>query len=314
MKDDVVFPYVSIVVPVFNESKDLGECLRALLCQEYPKDRYEVIVVDNGSTDNSVGIAKKFTDKVFIKEGVKVGGVRNFGVMQAKGEILAFIDGDCVATDKWLSKAVEVLANEKVGGVGGGCLLRDRPSWVERGWKLNSVKETRRVKALAGGSFIMKRALFDQLGGFNEVINAGEDTKLSVDIADQGFELWFLAECYVVHLGYPTTLRGFFQREFWHASSYLKSNYGFKDKMFLTVILFLFSMASLLVYFFTDFPLALWGSVFVIICPLAFFINQIKSQSLKGVPIESLFFSFVLSFVYYFGRAGGFVNSIFRGR
>jgi glycosyltransferase involved in cell wall biosynthesis len=314
MKDDDFFPYVSIIVPVFNESNNLGECLNSLVCQDYPKNRYEVIVVDNGSTDDSVSIAKKFTDKVFIKEEVKVGGVRNFGAKKAKGEILAFIDGDCVASEKWLSKAVEFLSHEMIGGVGGGYLLRDRPSWVERGWKLSSAKETRRVKALAGGSFILKKVLFEELGGFNEIINAGEDTKLSVDITDKGLELWFLAECYVVHLGYPETLKGFFKRQFWHASSYLKSNYGFKDKVFLTVILFLISMASLFIFLFTGFSVALWGSVFVIFCPLAFFINQIKSQGLKEVPMESLFFSLVLSFVYYLGRAGGFVNSIFRER
>ncbi|WP_226596265.1 glycosyltransferase [Marinobacter nauticus] len=314
MKDSVDVPFVSVVVPVFNESKYISDCLRALLRQDYPKNRYEVIVVDNGSTDDSVSIAKEFTDKVFIKENVKVGGVRNYGVKQAKGEILAFIDGDCVAGEHWLSKAVEVLANENVGGVGGGCLLRDRPSWVERGWKLNSIKETRKVKALAGGSFIVGRSLFEKLGGFNELINAGEDTRLSVDITDLGFELWFTEECYVVHLGYPSTLRGFFQREFWHASSYLKSNYGFKDKMFLTVILFLVSSVSFFTYLFTGFSLALIGSVFIVLCPLAFFINQVRSQGLKGVPLQSLFFSLVLSFVYYLGRGGGFLSSVFRGR
>ena len=83
---------------------------------------------------------------------------------------------------------------------------------------------------------------------------------------------------------------------------------------FIAVILFLISMASLFIFLFTGFSVALWGSVFVIFCPLAFFINQIKSQGLKEVPMESLFFSLVLSFVYYLGRAGGFVNSIFRER
>lgn len=314
MTDETSFPFVSIIVPVFNESKNLDKCLNSLLSQNYPKTRYELIVVDNGSTDDSVNIAKNYTNKVFIKEDVKVGGVRNYGAKQAKGEVLAFIDGDCVASEKWLSEAVGYLGDKNVGGVGGGYLLRERPSWVERGWKLSSAKETRKVKALAGGSFILSRSLFEKLGGFNEKINAGEDTKLSVDITDLGLDLWFLEECYVIHLGYPDTLQGFFKRQFWHASSYLKSNYGLKDKVFLTVILFLLSLVSFFIYLFTGSSVAMWGSVFVVICPLAFFANQVKSQGLKGVPLESLVFSLILSFFYYLGRGGGFINSIFRGR
>lgn len=306
------FPYVSIIVPVLNEAENISECLKSLLCQSYPRELYEIIVVDNGSIDGSVSISRNYADMVLVKEGVKVGAVRNFGVKRAKGEIVAFIDGDCVASATWLSSAVDFLSKENVGAVGGGCLLRENPSWVERGWKLNSSRLTGRVKSLAGGSFILKKEIFEKLGGFNERINAGEDTKLSVDIKSLGLELWFIDQCYVVHLGYPSTLRGFLRREFWHASSYLKSNNGSKDKMFITVLIFFVSVLSLFVYIFTGYSFALWGASFVILIPIVFFVNQVRTQGIKDVPIASLFYSLVLSFVYYIGRMGGLAKSLFK--
>lgn len=101
---------------------------------------------------------------------------------------------------------------------------------------LGDRKRDRITSSLIGGSFILKKNLFDILNGFDEKINAGEDTRLSKKITNTGLALWFVSDCAVVHLGFPRTVRDFARRQFWHSSSYLKSNNGLKDKTFIAVI------------------------------------------------------------------------------
>lgn len=297
--------FVSIIVPVFNEEKDLEKCLESLRDQKYPKDRYEIIVVDNGSTDRSVDIAHRYTNKVYERRGVKVGGVRNYGAEKANGSIFAFIDGDCVAGPYWISKAVEALQSEKVGAVGGGCLLRSSPSWVELGWKFDATAETKKVGALAGGSFIIKKSVFFEFDGFDEFINAGEDTKLSRSIGDAGLELWFISECFVIHYGYPTTISGFLKREIWHSSSYLRSNYGLKDRTFVSVILFTFSFFFFIAWCFFGGWVTLALSSFLILSPCAFLAKRlfVDKESL-GMGMVTIYAISVI-FLYYVGRSYG---------
>src|SRR3989344_5752786 len=94
---------ISVIIPAFNEEKLLGECLESLQKQTLAKDEYEVIVIDNGSTDKTSAIAKSMGVSVYyyIKERGP-GAARAFGVTKAKGSILAFTDADTTVTPTWL--------------------------------------------------------------------------------------------------------------------------------------------------------------------------------------------------------------------
>jgi len=114
-------PFVSIIVPVCNSERTIGECLDALLCQEYPRDKYEIIVVDNGSEDNTPGIIKKYSVALESEnEKRSAYAARNKGLERARADIIAFVDGDCVAAKNWLKTAVaEFMKDSRVGCVGG---------------------------------------------------------------------------------------------------------------------------------------------------------------------------------------------------
>ena len=101
------WPFISVVVPVYNEADDIEELILSLLALDYPADRHEIIIIDNGSTDNTLQIIKKYP-VTLLEEREKRGAsaARNKGIRQAKGEIIAFIDADCVATSDWLKKLV----------------------------------------------------------------------------------------------------------------------------------------------------------------------------------------------------------------
>jgi glycosyltransferase involved in cell wall biosynthesis len=94
---------ISVVVPAYNEERNIGRCLESLSHQTVPRDSYEIIVVDGGSNDRTREIASEYADMVFIQTSKKVGGARNDGAEKAQGEILATTDADCIIPPDWLS-------------------------------------------------------------------------------------------------------------------------------------------------------------------------------------------------------------------
>nr|MBA2449198.1 glycosyltransferase family 2 protein [Chloroflexota bacterium] len=100
-------PFVSVVIPVFNDPDRLRTCLQALEHQTYPKDRYEVIVVDNGSAQTVGPLVDEFRQARSTYEKVPgTAAARNRGIALASGEVLAFTDADCIPAHDWLAKGV----------------------------------------------------------------------------------------------------------------------------------------------------------------------------------------------------------------
>ncbi len=93
---------ISVVVPTFNEEKNIGGCLESLNRQTLPRSEYEIIVVDGNSSDRTREIAAPLADLVFVQASPRVGGARNDGAMRARGGIVAFTDADCVVPPDWL--------------------------------------------------------------------------------------------------------------------------------------------------------------------------------------------------------------------
>ena len=95
---------ISVVIPSFNEAERIEGCLVSLLEQTLPRERYEIIVVDGGSRDNTREIAEQYADRVFIQTSPKVGGARNDGALQAAGDILVTTDADTHLPPSWLEQ------------------------------------------------------------------------------------------------------------------------------------------------------------------------------------------------------------------
>lgn len=93
---------ISVIVPAFNEERNITACLKSLDSQTLPRDEYEIIVVDGNSSDSTRELAEEYADEVFIQTSRKVGGARNDGVIRAKGNIVATTDADCIIPPDWL--------------------------------------------------------------------------------------------------------------------------------------------------------------------------------------------------------------------
>ena len=116
---------ISIIVPVFNAAATLGDCLDALLLQDVPAASYEVIVVDNNSTDDSMAVARQRpTVRLLSETRQSAYAARNRGIQAATSNLIVFTDADCVPRSNWLSRLRARLADPRVMVVVG----RDLPS------------------------------------------------------------------------------------------------------------------------------------------------------------------------------------------
>ncbi|WP_353778091.1 glycosyltransferase [Winogradskyella sp. 3972H.M.0a.05] len=189
-------PYFSVVIPLYNKELHIQKALDSVLHQSF--EDFEVIVVNDGSTDNSETVVKSFKDDRISIYNVDNGGpsrARNFGVSKATSELIAFLDGD----DYWKPHHLEDLKNlyEEFPGCGLYAKAYDRESkhYVtksiykdipDNNWKgiVNDFFHNSMNNCIAHTSAIMiPKQIFDELNGFNENFDSGEDTDLWIRAA-----------------------------------------------------------------------------------------------------------------------------------
>lgn len=301
--------FVSVIIPAKNEADYIRNCLDSVFGLDYPPDKFEVILVDNGSEDGTKNIASQYPVTVIDASGQRIGAVRNRGAEVAKGTILAYVDADCIVPPFWIKAALDNLAHDEIGAVGGLAEYRENPTWIERAWALRKESRRSEVKSLATGSFVIKRNIFEKVGGFKEDVVAGEDTEISRSICDAGYKLILEPKLSVVHLGYPRTVKQFVVRQIWQTSDYLKTlNSRFDKIFFLTNLFLLFIMASLVCFLL---GMMLHGFVFlstVLIIPIVVAIIKI-SRSIEPRSLSLFVQVFFVHVLYFAGRSLGLLNS-----
>jgi glycosyltransferase involved in cell wall biosynthesis len=115
-------PFVSVVIPVLNGEGHLSTCLDALHRMDYPAERHEILVVDNGSTDQTADVLRRYPVRALHEPRRGPARARNRGIAAARGDIVAFTDADCVPTTGWLREIVRGFSAGDVGGVAGEIL------------------------------------------------------------------------------------------------------------------------------------------------------------------------------------------------
>lgn len=211
--------FVSVIIPALNVERFITPCIESLLRQSYPHEKYEIIVVDNGSQDKTVENAEKFNVRIFknIKGNISI--LRNLGAKEAKGEILAFIDADCCATKDWLSTAVYFLNEKQTGAVGCWYSLPENPAPVEAAWDVHmNMKRTANdyVNWVPGGNFILAKSVFNEIGGFNDSLITGEDFEICERIRKNNYRIYSHDKINVIHYGNLKSFKGFFIKQYWH--------------------------------------------------------------------------------------------------
>ncbi len=183
-------PYISVVVPAWNEEKYIGRTLRSLLDQSLERSEYEIIVVDGHSKDGTVAIARKLVDRVLFEDRKSIGYARNVGARAASGEIVAFIDADSIATRNWLLRIKKIFRRRSLAGVGGfGVPINPTPKdrfaflLLNYYWKLTSWLG---IYHFVGFNCAYRRKEFLAAGGYNPDIRFLEDVELSIRFRSLG--------------------------------------------------------------------------------------------------------------------------------
>lgn len=292
-------PFVSIIVPARNEAGYIERCLTSLQHQSYPRQEYEIILVDNGSVDDTMVIGRQYADIVLNVEGVYVSAVRNFGVKNARGSIYAFIDADCVADFSWIQNAVNLI-QEALCICGSRCRVPADGTWVERAW-FGAIPTTRYEPVyINSGNLVVPASIFNSLGGFNEKLVTGEDYEfcfrarnLTRIISDPGIG--------VAHYGYPKTLRQFVSREVWHGiGAFGTIRQKLFDKPLLGTLVFLIAISLGVIGLIEE-----SGSLLIIsfLGMLALLVASALYREGRSVGFPRVVQLLALYFLYYSGRA-----------
>ena len=211
---------ISIIIPTKNNGDIIEKCLHSIKNLDYPKDKYEVIIVDGHSTDYTAEIAKKYGCRVVYEDVGTRSGACNVGIKTAKGEYIAFTDADCVVTKSWLNNLVNHFNDEGVASVGGpnitpkddmefakcvGVVLSFLSKPGSRyGLNANEVVETFHN---SGCNVAYRRSPIEEAGGFNEKLITCEDEELDYRIIEKGYKILYTPDAKVYHYRRPTWKR-----------------------------------------------------------------------------------------------------------
>jgi glycosyltransferase involved in cell wall biosynthesis len=176
-------PLVTIVVPVYNGVKTIKMCLDALTGLDWPRDKLEIIVVDNRSTDKTCHLVKGYSDAVLLHqhEILTASGARNLGIEKAKGEIIAFTDADCKPTRQWLRELLKDADDQSIGCFIGEVKPLPPKNVIEKYFNdefwHNKPSEEGLPKAKTANC-AYRKTVFDQIGLFDPKLNTAEDSDL----------------------------------------------------------------------------------------------------------------------------------------
>lgn len=209
----------SVIVPVHNGAETLAACLDALSSQTVEASRYEVIVVDDGSTDGSAEVATRHGAAVVRQEHAGAGAARNHGVEQARGGILLFTDADCQPQPDWIQQMLAPFSDPDVAGVKGVYGTRQR-SLVARFAQAEYEEKYERLVRQEQIDFVdtyaaaYRRDVFAAAGGFDPRFPRAlvEDQELSYRLAEAGHKLVFAPAARVYHQ-HPATIWQYARRK-----------------------------------------------------------------------------------------------------
>ena len=212
-------PTLSFVVPAHDEEDSIERCVVSIGRFAPEGLSREVIVVDNGSKDQTANVARKAGATVVSSNGATIAAARNDGVRTSRGDVLVFLDADCALTEGWGEEFTHLLERiHQVHPCCAGSQVFPPPDESVFLWKYWFEPFVTQGSASHVGSahMICARDAFHAVGGFDESLETGEDFDFCARIRRAGGEVLNVPALRVDHYGFPRTWRQFFRRERWH--------------------------------------------------------------------------------------------------
>jgi len=196
-------PLLSIIIPTHNSEKYVHRCIHSLSSQSFSRNQFEIIVVDDGSSDNSVEIAKRDgVDIVIETEPCDLAYARNLGVKNAKGTFFAFLDSDCEAKNGWVKNIIDKLQSlDAITGPVGNGNTNSSIAWAEYFIEFGAFHEKKKSSVVPfppGCNIACTREAFSKAGGFPE-LQASEDLLFGHSLRKVGINVIFCPEIRILH-------------------------------------------------------------------------------------------------------------------
>lgn len=211
------WPKVSVVVALYNAEKTIDECLASLTKLNYPD--YEVIVVNDGSTDGSQAIIDRYPFHCISGANGGVSAARNRGLRAATGEIVAYIDSDAYADPDWLRYLATTFLESDVAGVGGPNLVPPADNWVAKcvyrspGGPTQVMLDDKSAEHIPGCNMAFWKWALEEIGGFDPIFTAaGDDVDVCWRLLERNYRLGFSPSAVVWHHRRPS-LRAYWRQQ-----------------------------------------------------------------------------------------------------
>lgn len=235
LEEKMNLPVVSIIIPVYNGERHIGRCLDHLLRQSYPMEKLEFIIVDNGSTDDTISIIESYGLKSYRASKKGPGAARNAGFLIASGEIIVLIDSDCLADPDLIDRHVRAhqffeTADPDVKIIGGGIqgwntnfwsVCDDFCSWTNN----HPLLPPGYVSSHPTANLSFRRELIRQGICFDEELKSGEDYDFCINVTRAGYKIFFEPKAVVFHIN-RTRFSSFMK----HAKDWTVSEYRLRQK------------------------------------------------------------------------------------
>jgi glycosyltransferase involved in cell wall biosynthesis len=224
-----ILPVVSFCIPTKNNEDTLEKCLQSIVDQNYPK--IEIIIVDGYSSDTTINIAKKFTDKIFFEKGL-LGSARQKSIELANGPIIALFDSDIQIPHKnWLINAVSFFNyDETVSTIWPICVAPPDSTKFAKLYQTNFFKlviESRINKGISyfgGGNALFLKKYIDEIGGVNKQLHWGEDFDWAKKLKEYGYNVVFLQD--PLYHDTMRTVKEFYKKQFVGAETFTQTGFG----------------------------------------------------------------------------------------
>ncbi|MEM2950633.1 MAG: glycosyltransferase [Nitrososphaeria archaeon] len=240
MENSVKQPLVSIIIPTYNSEKFLEKCLISIKRQKY--DKIEIIIVDDGSTDSTINIAKKYGCNVINNPKRGRAEAKNEGIKHSKGEYLLFIDSDMELTPSIINECIGIA--EKVPNIGGIIISEHsvgKSFWV----KVRNFEKSFYTGLVVESARFFCAKLVKEVGGFEEGLVFFEESTLPYKIQKKGLKIFLRTKNQILHHEENFELKTWLRKKFYYGKtmsiykrkcpefSIMQTSLGFRSSLFL---------------------------------------------------------------------------------